>query len=216
MGRDEARCASREGEAALPGRRARGRRHRPPLARLRQLRPHFRGNAMNTRTFALIFGIAYLGAGVLGLMPGLLMPMPADSPPMRFDVLHGALLGLFPVNMLHTLVHLAIGAWGIAAFMGMGSSPAIYARSLAVLYGVLGIMGLIPGLNTVFGLVPLHGHDVWLHLGTAAVAAYFGWRADSSERRVHAPDRRMYPRSPVANERRHGTADRRHGAYIPT
>jgi hypothetical protein len=157
---------------------------------------------MNSRNFALIFGIAYLAAGVLGLMPGLLAPMPADSPPMRFEVLNGALLGLFPVNMLHTAVHLAIGAWGIAAFMGM-SSPAMYARSLAVLYGVLGIMGLIPGLNTVFGLIPLHGHDVWLHLGTAAVAAYFGFRAEAGERRDGTIDRRMTPRQPVANERRH-------------
>ena len=36
-------------------------------------------------------------------------------------------------------------------------------------------MGLIPGLNTVFGLIPLHGHDVWLHLILAAAAGYFGW-----------------------------------------
>jgi len=161
---------------------------------------------MNTRNFALVFGIAYLAAGVLGLMPGLLMPMPADAPPMRFDVLNGALLGLFPVNMLHTLVHLAIGLWGIAAFIGM-SSPLLYARSLAVLYGVLGVMGLVPGLNTVFGLIPLHGHDVWLHLGTAAVAAYFGFRGD--ERRTHGVDRRTATRSPISNERRQGLYDRR-------
>ena len=36
-------------------------------------------------------------------------------------------------------------------------------------------MGLIPVLNTTFGLVPLFGHDVWLHAGTAALAAYFGF-----------------------------------------
>ena len=53
----------------------------------------------------------------------------------------------------------------------------VYARSVAVIYGLLAIMGLIPGLNTVFGLVPIHGHDVWLHLLIAAPAAYFGWAA---------------------------------------
>jgi hypothetical protein len=163
---------------------------------------------MSTRTFVLIFGIAYLGAGLLGLMPGLLTPPPPDAPPMRFDVLHGLLLGLFPVNMLHTLVHLAIGAWGLAAYMGW-FQPRNYARSLAVIYGALGVMGLIPGLNTLFGLVPLHGHDVWLHLGTAAVAAYFGWRHESAERRSGFADRRNASRAPVANERRHGIYDRR-------
>ncbi|HYG54810.1 MAG TPA: DUF4383 domain-containing protein [Burkholderiales bacterium] len=170
-------------------------------------------SGINARHFALVFGIAYLGAGVLGLMPGVLAPLPADAPPVRFDVLHGALLGLFPVNMLHTLVHLAIGAWGIAAFMGMASTARVYARSLAVIYGVLGVMGLIPGLNTLFGLVPLHGHDVWLHLGTAAIAAYFGFRGEEgTERRRNIADRRVGPRTPIANERRQGMYDRRRGA----
>jgi hypothetical protein len=41
-------------------------------------------------------------------------------------------------------------------------------------------MGLIPALNTLFGLAPIHGHDVWLHGGTAIIAAYFGWFAAAS------------------------------------
>jgi hypothetical protein len=170
---------------------------------------------MTARTFALIFGIAYLGAGLLGLMPGMLTPPPADAPPMRFDVMNGMLLGLFPVNMLHTLAHLLIGAWGLAAYMGW-SQPRFYARSLAVFYGVLGVMGLIPGLNTLFGIVPLHGHDVWLHLGTAVVAAYFGWRQEIGERRAMEGDRRKASRAPISNERRQGPYDRRSSAYIPT
>jgi hypothetical protein len=162
---------------------------------------------MTARSFALVFGILYLGAGLLGLMPGMLLPPPADAPPIGFDVMYGVVLGLFPVNMLHTAVHLAIGAWGLWAFMG-NASPKLFAQSLAVLYGVLGIMGLIPGLNTVFGLLPLHGHDVWLHLGTAAVAAWFGWR-QTGERRNPAGDRRRNARAPIANERRQGLYDRR-------
>lgn len=37
------------------------------------------------------------------------------------------------------------------------------------------MMGLIPGLDTTFGLVPLFGNDVWLHILLAAPAAYFGF-----------------------------------------
>jgi hypothetical protein len=165
---------------------------------------------VTTRSFALIFGIAYLGAGLLGLMPGLLTPMPDGAPPTRFDVMQGALLGLFPVNMLHTALHLAIGAWGLMAFMGW-LRPRTYARSLAVIYGVLGVMGLIPALNTLLGLAPLYGHDVWLHLGSAAVAAYFGFAVSESgaDRRTLRGDRRKASRAPVANERRQGPYDRR-------
>jgi hypothetical protein len=36
-------------------------------------------------------------------------------------------------------------------------------------------MGLIPVLNTNFGLIPLYGHDVWLHALLAIIAVYFGW-----------------------------------------
>jgi hypothetical protein len=36
-------------------------------------------------------------------------------------------------------------------------------------------MGLIPGLDTTFGLVPLFSHDVWLHVLLAGGAAYFGF-----------------------------------------
>ena len=129
---------------------------------------------MNARRFALIFGIIYLVVGVAGFIPALLQPPAPNAPQLAIDSFSGRLLGLFPVNLLHTLVHLAIGVWGVAAAKGMSASV-IYARSLAVIYGVLAVMGLIPQLNTVFGLVPLHGHDIWLHAGTALIAAYFGF-----------------------------------------
>ena len=140
---------------------------------------------MNTRRFALIFGIIYLIAGAAGFIPALLQsPAPTD-PQLAVNSFSGRLLGLFPVNLPHTLVHLAIGIWGVIA--AKGTRPAVvYARSLAVIYGVLAIMGLIPQLSTMFGLVPLYGHDIWLHAGTALVAAYFGFATKYAveERRV--------------------------------
>jgi len=168
---------------------------------------------MNTATFALIFGIAYLGAGLLGLIPAALMPPPADAPPTHFTLLYGYLLGLFPVNILHSAVHIAIGAWGLMAWRGMASAK-VFARSLTLFYGALAVMGLIPGMNTLFGLLPMHGHDVWLPAGTAAVAAYFGWRSEvlAERREGVAPDRRDRM-LPVARERRFGLADRRQEAY---
>src|SRR6195256_4500584 len=129
---------------------------------------------MRVETFALFSGVAYLAAGLLGLIPVALMPAPADAPPIHVTLFHGYLLGLFPVNVLHSAVHFAIGVWGIVAERGM-ASPKVYARSLAIFYGALAVMGGIPGLDTLFGLLPIHGHDIWLHAGTAALAAYFGW-----------------------------------------
>jgi hypothetical protein len=51
-----------------------------------------------------------------------------------------------------------------------------------VVYAVLTVAGLIPGLNTLFGLVPLFGHDIWLHALITIAAAYFGFaRAADTE-----------------------------------
>ena len=166
---------------------------------------------MKTTTFALIIGIAYLGAGVLGLIPSALLPPPADAPPTTFTVLYGYLLGIFPVNVLHTAVHLAIGFWGLMAWRRLPDSK-VFLRSIAILYGALAVMGLIPGLNNVFGFIPLHSHDVWLHAGTAALAAYFGWRSEVHMERRQDTDRRQRM-LPVARERRLGLADRRQSAY---
>src|SRR5690606_3619495 len=69
----------------------------------------------------------------------------------------------FPVNILHTLVHLVFGIWGVLAYRDWGKART-YAKAVAVIYAVFAIMGLVPGLETTFGLVPLHGNDVWLHL----------------------------------------------------
>ena len=141
---------------------------------------------MTIRNFALIAGIAYLVVGVAGFVPALLSPPPPGAPPVRLDRMYGYLFGLFPVNVAHSLVHLLLGGWGVIAARRFDAARA-YARSLAVIYGVLTIVGLVPGLNTVFGLIPIHGHDVWLHALTAAVAAYFGWGAreiDVAEDRV--------------------------------
>jgi len=86
---------------------------------------------MRTTTFALIFGIAYLAAGLLGLIPAALMPPPADAPPTSFTMLYGYLLGLFPVNVLHSAVHIGIGLWGLMAWRAGSMDAKVYGRSLA-------------------------------------------------------------------------------------
>ena len=129
---------------------------------------------MMTRRFALVVGIIYLIIGIAGFIPGLVQGQ--DYPDLAIDAGSGALLGLFPVNVVHHLVHLLVGVLGIAAYRAFDSAR-LYARGLAIVYGVLAVMGLISAVNlhTMFGLTPLFSHDVWLHAGTAVIAAYFGW-----------------------------------------
>lgn len=131
---------------------------------------------MDLRAVSLIFGVLFVFAGIAGFVPGLTSPMPPGAPRLVIDHGHGLALGLLPVNTLHNLVHLLFGAMGLAAYGGMLSSR-LYLQIVAVAYGLLAVMGLVPGLNTVFGLVPIYGNDVWFHVLLAVPAAYFGFAA---------------------------------------
>ncbi len=131
------------------------------------------------RKFALVFGVLYVISGVLGFVPGVTQP-PHNAPPLVVDAFHGRILGLFTVNILHNFVHLAIGLWGILGSRSLAGARG-FGRGLAVFYGLLAILGLIPATNTLFGLVPIHDHDVWLHAGSALIAAYFGFLAKADE-----------------------------------
>ncbi len=133
---------------------------------------------MVTRYFALVLGIIFLLVGVMGFIPALVThPAGMEMHNVTVHANHGYLLGIFPVNLLHNLVHILFGIWGLAAYAGGFDASRVYARSVAVIYALLAIMGLIPqgNLNTTFGLIPIHGNDVWLHAVIAVAAAYFGW-----------------------------------------
>jgi hypothetical protein len=137
---------------------------------------------MATRYFSLIVGVLYLVVGIMGFIPAFVM-QPETAPALMVDVGvdtgYGYLLGLFPINVVHNIVHLVIGLLGIIAYLKVDSART-YAWGLAGLYGLLAVMGLIPYLNTTLGLVPIFGNDVWLHAGTALLAVYFGFIAAPS------------------------------------
>ena len=137
---------------------------------------------MAARYFALVAGIAYVLVGLLGFVPGATQAPPADAPSLTVDSGYGYLLGLFPINVAHNVVHLVIGVLGLVAYYRGFDWSRLFARGTAVFYGILAVMGLIPGLSTTFGLIPIFGHDIWLHALTAVIAAYVGWMAPADAR----------------------------------
>jgi hypothetical protein len=131
----------------------------------------------------MVMGVIFLVVGLLGFVPPLLTHPGHGTHDLRVRAFEGYLLGLFHVNVLHSLVHVLFGVMGVAMSRRFDSAR-LYARIVAVSYGLLTVMGLIPALNTVFGLIPIHGHDVWLHALIAAAAAYFGF-APAREHPTH-------------------------------
>lgn len=108
------------------------------------------------KLFAGVFGAVYLLVGVVGFA------VTGAS-----QATH-QLLGVFDLNALHNVVHLAVGGLGLAAFAGGVAVSRSYALGLAVVYGVVAIAGFLP--QQFLGIIPIGGADIVLHTGTAVVA----------------------------------------------
>jgi hypothetical protein len=132
------------------------------------------------RSLALVFGMLYLGLGALGLMPG-------------------ALAGLVSARPALGLAHLAMGAWGLAAYTGR-TRALFFARSAAFIFAALALAGMLEGID--------HGPLVWVHFASAGLAGFIAWRPRTGERRGLAGDRRR-GQAAVDVERRRGAGDRR-------
>ena len=110
--------------------------------------------------FAQVVGAAYLVVGIVGFIPPLLV----GSLPFA-----GLLLGLFAVNWFHSLAHLLIGAAGLAVHRNRGASLS-YALALGIAFAGLFVLGLVYGLHSLGGLMPLNGSDHVLHILTMLIA----------------------------------------------
>ena len=119
-----------------------------------------------TQRVAQLFGIVFILVGVLGF--------PMGSMTMET----GNLLGYFPVNLVHNVVHILFGVWGLLAARSFAGAKQ-YCTIGGVIYLVLAVLGVV--MPTGFGLVPLGGYDVYLHavLGLALVAAGFTAKSGS-------------------------------------
>jgi hypothetical protein len=116
---------------------------------------------------ATISGIVFILVSLLGIVSG-------GMPGMKMGGASVLLLGFFPVNLLHNLVHMAFGVWGVIAGRGERASVT-YALGSGLAYMVLGVVGMFT--DSLLGMVPIGGYDVVLHLALALVLAGCGFWA---------------------------------------
>jgi hypothetical protein len=132
--------------------------------------------------FALFIGLTYLLIGLMGFIPAL-VSQPATLPTYVSEIGvssgYGYLLGLFPVNTPHNIIHLVTGVLGIVTSIALDSAR-LFSGQLGIYYTTLAILGLVPVANTFFGLFPLYGVDVILHGVTGLLGIYFGFFATPS------------------------------------
>ena len=117
---------------------------------------------------ALIFGVVFILVAIGGFITpgGMGMEAHLDKAPRE--------LGLFPINLLHNVVHLLFGIWGILASR-THRAAVTYCRVGGIIYLVLTVLGFVA--PDTFGLIPIGGNDIWLHALLGIVLAGVGFTA---------------------------------------
>ena len=126
---------------------------------------------MNTTTQKLagVFGVVFILIAIVGFLAKGGMAMQPTDP-----ALASKAFGMFPVNLLHNLVHLLFGVWGLVASRSWAGSKQFFTVA-GIIYAVLTILGFVA--PTGFGLVPLGGPDIWLHCLLAILMLAIGFTA---------------------------------------
>ncbi|HEV7899963.1 MAG TPA: DUF4383 domain-containing protein [Planosporangium sp.] len=90
----------------------------------------------------------------------------------------GQLLGLFGVNVLHNLVHLAIGAVLVAAAVAGVQAARSVNAVIGATYLLLGVVGLFITGGNPANIIAINGADNALHLVLGAILLGAGLGAD--------------------------------------
>src|SRR5262245_25576977 len=135
-------------------------------------------NRSVAQTLAMVFGIAFLVAGILGFIPGIT----TDYGDLSFagNDSNAELLGLFQVSVLHNVVHILFGVAGLALARTWEGARG-YLLGSGVIYAVLFVYGLIVDRGSDVNFVPINGADNVLHL-LLAVGLLGSWLASARER----------------------------------
>ena len=123
--------------------------------------------------YTLIFGAVLLLVGIVGFA--------ADA---GFDTGTGIdgdkLLGIFEVNGIHNLVHIASGAL-LLALSPKRATARLGAIGFGVVYLLVTIIGFIQGDNVV-GLIPVNSADNFLHLAISVLGIAAGLMSSGDDR----------------------------------
>ena len=114
---------------------------------------------MNTKTAAIIFGIAFIAVGLLGFVSNPIIGE-ADN-------------AIFHTDSLHNTVHIVSGVLFLIVAFGMPAYAATFLKIFGIIYFLLGVIGLVnigtEGMGKLLGFLHVNGPDNFLHIGLGLV-----------------------------------------------
>jgi hypothetical protein len=129
---------------------------------------------MNTRqpvqTAALLIGAVFLLVGIAGFIPGIT----THYGDLGFANHDGAeLLGIFGVNVLHNIAHIALGIAGVALAKTTASARS-YLLAGGAVYALLFVYGIVVDKGSGANFAALNTADNVLHFGLALAMVGLG------------------------------------------
>jgi hypothetical protein len=120
---------------------------------------------------AMLFGIVFLVVGIAGFIPGITTDYDRLT---TFDDEGAKVLGLFGVNILENIAHLAFGVAGLALASSWAGSKNYFIWG-GLIYLVLWIYGVVIDHSSSANFLGVNSAGDWLHfvIGVAMVAIGF-------------------------------------------
>ena len=115
------------------------------------------------KTCGMLFGIVFLAVGILGFVPA----VTKDE----------MLLGIFHVNLVHNVVHLASGAIFLFASMAGAGAASLWFKIFGLIYAVVAVLGFMNPNGPLLGMISNNPADTWLHVVLAAAMLLIGFAA---------------------------------------
>jgi hypothetical protein len=112
------------------------------------------------RFIAVLFGIAFIFAGVAGFMPAF--------------TTNGALLGVFEVDSMHNLVHIVSGVIAIMAATSLKATR-LYFIIFGIIYTIVAILGFWRNGDLI--MMHVNMADNILHIVIGVVSLFLGYYA---------------------------------------
>ena len=127
---------------------------------------------MNTKTAAIIIGLAFLAVGILGFVSNPIVGSSADA--------------IFHTDQTHNIVHLVSGALFLLVAMASPGSAGAFLKIFGIVYLGLGIYGALTmgteETKKLLGFLHVNKADNYLHIGLGAVILLAGFLGSRTTR----------------------------------
>ena len=114
---------------------------------------------MNTKTAAIVIGLAFLAVGLLGFVSN---PIVGDSPD-----------AIFHADKVHNIVHIVSGALFLLIAIAAPASASAFLKIFGIVYLGLGIYGMATmgsaEMKELLGFLHVNKADNYLHIGLGIV-----------------------------------------------